>query len=110
MRTHTGEKPFKCGHEGVIMQRLKKQSKKTHRESILVKNHLNVGMKGVVMQQLKKADLRIHMRTHTGEKPFKCDVEGCTFTTAYQSSLKTHIRISIEVKNHLNVMWKDVVM
>ena len=60
MRTHTGEKPYKCGHPGCDYA------------------------------AAQSGALTNHSRTHTGAKPFVCDYEGCTFASATGGGLKSH--------------------
>src|SRR3990167_4429723 len=55
MRTHTGEKPFKCEHP-----KCGYATSYSHR-------------------------LQIHMRIHTGEKPYECDRPDCNFASAQLS-------------------------
>ena len=60
MRTHTGEKPYKCIHPGCDYA------------------------------AAQSGALTNHSRTHTGAKPFSCDYEGCTFASATGGGLKSH--------------------
>ena len=50
-RIHSGEKPYKCPHEGCDF----------------ASNH--------------SGSLTVHMRIHSGEKPYKCTHEGCDFSS-----------------------------
>lgn len=63
MRTHSGEKPFKCTYEGCDY-------------CCALKEGLNA-----------------HIRTHTGEKPYKCTDANCDYASATRSNLAEHIRI-----------------
>ncbi|KAF5297330.1 hypothetical protein FQA39_LY12169 [Lamprigera yunnana] len=100
MRTHTGEKPYKCDISGCS-------------RAFTTMGHLNVHKKKHEGQGIKKqlqhvccvcgkkcpsqSHLTAHMRTHTGEKPYKCDISGCTRSFASISNL-SHFIYVIQVK------------
>ena len=62
IRTHTGDKPFKCTHPCCDYAAAVKYA------------------------------LDNHIRTHTGEKPYKCTQPGCDYAAAQKSNLDAHIR------------------
>ncbi|KAH8930091.1 hypothetical protein BT69DRAFT_1051373 [Atractiella rhizophila] len=71
MRSHTGEKPFKCtvtGCDKAFMQR---------------------------------SALTVHHRTHTGEKPHLCDWPGCKSSFSDSSSLARHRNTHSGEKKHV---------
>ena len=87
MRTHTGEKPFKC-----------KECNFAWTVASILKTHVrtHTGEKRFKCSKCDLAfaqadNLKQHItRTYTGEKQFKC--EWCNYACAVANSLKTHMR------------------
>jgi len=87
MRTHTGERPYKCSECDLRF---------SQRSNLRMHKRLHTGerpyMCGICGKTFARSShLPAHMRTHTGEKPYICETCGHAFITAQQ--LKNHNRV-----------------
>ena len=75
IRTHTGEKPYKCKHPGCNYAAVQLSHIKRHERT-------HTGEKSY----------KRHERTHTGEMPYKCEYSGCVYVTSYGHHLNRHMK------------------
>lgn len=93
LRTHTGEKPFRCSHPNC--------GKRFSRSDELTRHiRKHTGVKpfecDICHRGFSRSDhLTTHKRTHTGERPFVCKFKGCTRKFARSDELNRHTKIHV---------------
>ena len=92
MRTHTGEKPFKCAHLGCRYASAQLVNLQRHKRTHTGEKPFACGFKACNSSFSQKSALKAHEKTHTGEKPFKCAYLGCRYAAAQLVNLQQHER------------------
>ena len=92
MRTHTGEKPYKCDRPGCNFTSIYNKDLQRHIRLHTGEKPYKCEYPGCDYASIVKQNLVYHIRTHTGEKPYKCKHPGCSYAAAYKGTLKNHLR------------------
>lgn len=93
MKIHSGDKPFKCTHEGCSKTFHAKTARVIHMRSHNPEDRLKCPHDGCPKSFLSKPSLTIHLRSHSGEKPFKCPHEGCNKSFLTKNIITSHMLI-----------------
>jgi uncharacterized Zn-finger protein len=100
-RTHTGEKPHVCDHEGCGKSFSHLSALTSHKRTHTGEQPHVCDHEGCGKSFSRSNGLTSHKRTHTGEQPHVCDHEGCGKSFSRSSGLKEHKRTHTGEKPHV---------
>ena len=92
MRTHTGEKPYKCKRPGCDYAATRLSNIRAHERTHTGERPYKCDYPGCGYAARCLSHIQDHARTHTGERPFKCNHPGCGYVSAHSSHIKVHER------------------
>jgi hypothetical protein len=91
-RTHTGEKPHRCGWRKCSFTSVRAGDIVEHTRTHTGKRPFVCKWAGCHYASAQASNLKRHGLVHTGEKPFPCTWDGCTHRSTTASNLKQHVQ------------------